>query len=174
MDEASYKPKHYKTPGYSGGIENLDEKTVSFLVEEALYGRVDRIKDPNFYDKYLWSPLIASTRNGHVEAVTYLVFRKANLNHKDYLGCSALHYACAYGRHEIVQILVESGADTRLKDDTGRTPISRAAENGHLNMLKYLHDRGADPFEKDINGHDATHYGNSYEHIYAYFGNLNY
>lgn len=48
---------------------------------------------------------------------------KLNLNAQDKNGCTALHYACAYGAKELVDKLLNAGTSFDVKDNKGRTPF---------------------------------------------------
>lgn len=48
---------------------------------------------------------------------------KLNVNAQDKNGCTALHYACAYGATALVEKLLDAGASLEVKDSKGRTPL---------------------------------------------------
>uniref|UniRef100_A0A3P9GZR9 Uncharacterized protein n=1 Tax=Oryzias latipes TaxID=8090 RepID=A0A3P9GZR9_ORYLA len=70
---------------------------------------------------------------GHVDAVSLLLEREANVNTADKKGLTALHLA-----DECVQCLLEQDACLLQGDSQGRTPIHLAAAQGHASWLSEL------------------------------------
>ena len=97
----------------------------------------------------------------HLAAYTGIVplvrsqFRIADLevDGKDSLGRTALHWAAMNGHEAAVKLLLEKGVDLESKDTgSGRTPLSWAAENGHEAVVKLLLEKGVDLESKDGGG----------------------
>jgi ankyrin repeat protein len=107
------------------------------------------------------TPLIGATKYNNPEAVKLLLEHKANPNHQNQSGISALMLASEQGFFECVKNLCEGGADVELAPSgktalsmnlSGQTPLFCAAKEGHLEIVKYLLDRGANP-------NATNHYG---------------
>lgn len=60
---------------------------------------------------------------------------EVNVDCKDQLGSSSLHYASLAGHTSIAQLLLKYGASMTLQDWTGRTALHIASARGHLNLL---------------------------------------
>lgn len=107
------------------------------------------------------TPLIGATKYNNPEAVKLLLENKANPNHQNQSGISALMLASEQGFFECVKNLCEGDADVELAPSgktalsmnlSGQTPLFCAAKEGHLEIVKYLLDRGANP-------NATNHYG---------------
>lgn len=107
------------------------------------------------------TPLIGATKYNNPEAVKLLLAYKANPNHQNQSGISALMLASEQGFFECVRNLVEGGANVELAPTgktalnmnlSGQTPLFCAAKEGHKNIVKYL-------LEKNANPNATNHYG---------------
>ena len=61
-----------------------------------------------------------------------------DVNKRDNLGCTALHYAAQADNTDIVQELLKHKGDTAACDNFGRTPVMWAACSGSVKCLKLL------------------------------------
>ena len=107
------------------------------------------------------TPLIGATKYNNPEAVKLLLQHKANPNHQNQSGISALMLASEQGFFDCVRNLVEGGADVELAPSgktalsmnlSGQTPLFCAAKEGHLEIVRYLLDKEANP-------NATNHYG---------------
>ena len=93
------------------------------------------------------TPLHAAARKGLKEVVELLIANGADVNAKDVLGQTPLHFA---DTKEIAELLVAAGADVSAKEDTrGRTPLHHAATK---EVAELLIAAGADVNAKANNG----------------------
>ena len=86
------------------------------------------------------SPLCFFSQNGETEAVSYLIKKKANLNHLAQLNYTPLMFAATENRIEVVKLLIDAGADVNIvsKDDNESTALSLAREKKHEEIIKLL------------------------------------
>lgn len=63
---------------------------------------------------------------GQLEIVKWAIEQKAELNHQDVHGWSALHLAALKGHFECAKALVEAGADKTLRDKKEQTALDLA------------------------------------------------
>ena len=98
-------------------------------------------------------PLMAASRNGHLEMAKLLVERGAQVNARNVHG-TPLSFAAETNRVETMRFLLENGADVNGKDDRYYrwTPLMRAAAAGKVEAVKLLLEKGADPYFKDKRG----------------------
>eukprot|EP00056_Hartaetosiga_gracilis_P022487 m.30891 g.30891 ORF g.30891 m.30891 type:complete len:132 (+) comp9672_c0_seq2:85-480(+) len=86
--------------------------------------------------------LIAATREGDVENVTWLLANGANVNCWDQsiLGYNRtpMHWSAIKGHLGVMKVLVAHGADTGCRDKWNRSPLHKAAINGHINIVQFL------------------------------------
>ena len=55
-------------------------------------------------------------------------------------GCTAMHYACLYGRVEVLRMLLaaQSQGSINKRDKQGRTPLMSALEFGHVECVRMM------------------------------------
>lgn len=95
-------------------------------------------------------------RNGHIDAVKWLIESKIAMTYSTDLGLS-LYWSADYGHLDIVRwLVVEQGADLNVVDEEGHTPLARCVvpgEKSSLQMLLFLAEqKNADLTKLDING----------------------
>ncbi|MEM7184992.1 MAG: ankyrin repeat domain-containing protein, partial [Spirochaetota bacterium] len=90
------------------------------------------------------------------EIISYLFKeRGANVNVRDKLGRTPLHYAVDSENMKIISYLLEKQkANVNVKDREGNSPLHAAVSQGNLKIVTYLLSKGADPNEKDSNGNN--------------------
>ena len=96
---------------------------------------------------------------GDIEAVKQHLAAGVDVNVKDKIRGTPLHYAAAYGQKKIVELLIAAGSDVNLKDQEGKTSLHYAAVNGRKFIVELLFTKNADVNAEDENGRtplDAT------------------
>jgi ankyrin repeat protein len=105
------------------------------------------------FDRYKRTVLINAAFSGNLELMEWCLDNKANINHRDNGGMSALHFAAQEGRPDVAKHLVKKGAELDIKDAQGKSPFLTALLNwnGGKNkpMIIFLLESGADPFLKN-------------------------
>ena len=94
-----------------------------------------------------------------IEAVKQHLAAGVDVNAKDKIRGTPLHYAAAYGHKEIAELLIAAGAGVKNKDEGGKTTLHYAAVNGRKIIVELLIAEGADVNAKDEDGRtplDAT------------------
>lgn len=90
-------------------------------------------------------PLHTAILEGQLEAVALLIDNGADLNARNYRGCTPLHVAVHHGDEEIVGLLLESAeVDIIADDDGGYTPLHTAIDMGNRYIIDMLVDRMCD------------------------------
>ncbi|GAT22156.1 hypothetical protein RIB2604_01501880 [Aspergillus luchuensis] len=64
----------------------------------------------------------------------------ANVNARDKLENTPLHWAANEGHLHVVQALIEAGADANVEDENGHTPLETAIEGKKSAVVRYLLD----------------------------------
>lgn len=93
-----------------------------------------------------YTPLLAATRYGQLEAIQYLIEHGAHVNDKEDLGNTALHFAASSGNIQTVAYLLKHGADVKAANNHGDTPLLEAIvgrEYEH-DIVELLLNNGAD------------------------------
>ncbi|KXH64669.1 hypothetical protein CNYM01_08198 [Colletotrichum nymphaeae SA-01] len=92
--------------------------------------------NPDVGSRLGWTPLMISTRYGHVEAIAELIRGGARLDQRGFHGWTALHVAGQNGREDAYELLVRAGASLGIVDNDGLkandTPVGRA-----VSFLRY-------------------------------------
>ena len=93
---------------------------------------------------------------GSIRAVTVLLEReKADVNHRDRYGSTALHVATELRDGQMALALLERGADVSLKNKHGETAVHSAILDGDGALAQLLIEFGADVMSKDVHGIEA-------------------
>lgn len=96
-------------------------------------------------DDYHQAPISAAAQGGHLNAVTCLLERGANINTTRTGTNTPITRASSNGHHSLVEFLLDKGADITAgcqRRGYG-TPIREAAKAGHLKVVQLLLARGA-------------------------------
>jgi ankyrin repeat protein len=84
--------------------------------------------------------------------------RGADVNSKDGLGETPLHYAARYCRVGVAELLLKAGADPNAKNEFNETPLHLTAYGCRQNCgscpktAELLLSYGADPSSRDVSG----------------------
>jgi ankyrin repeat protein len=92
----------------------------------------------------------------------------AQVNAKDALWVTPLHFACASGSDECAEVLLNHGADAGARDKTSYcTPLHVAAGFGHSDLCQRLINHNAMPEGTDRQGRQPIHQAafNGYEDV---------
>lgn len=88
-------------------------------------------------DKYQRNLLFYAVQSNNPELIDFLM-DYCEIDHQDYLGLTAFHFACFLGNLEILNKLVEIGASHMIRDSFKRLPIFYAAMNNHNEVLDWF------------------------------------
>ncbi|KAK3298588.1 ankyrin repeat-containing domain protein [Chaetomium fimeti] len=102
-----------------------------------------------------WSgraPLSYAAGRGHIDMVTLLLEKGADISHRNIHGQTPLSHAVGGGHPDMITLLLKEGADIEQGDKNDRAPLSHAAEKGHLDMVTLLLKEGADANQRDRHG----------------------
>jgi ankyrin repeat protein len=84
-----------------------------------------------------------AAREGNIEAVKQAIDDGADLNAKDNVNMTPLHWAVNNSQKEIVELLIANGADVNAKTENGWTPLHSAAGKGYKEIAELLINKGA-------------------------------
>lgn len=105
------------------------------LMASALYGKKPFIHlfyqsgaDINEINHARYSALHLALMHGDYDAVEYLVYHKANVNHQNNTGNTALHFAINQDNCRTASLLLSYGADPFLTNDDGENPITLSSK----------------------------------------------
>ena len=73
---------------------------------------------------------------GHLLVAKLLVERRADVNVKNEMGYTALHFHAFIGNVSLMKLLVERGADVRLTNSNGQTASDVERFDGKLDVLQ--------------------------------------
>ena len=89
--------------------------------------------------------LFKALQQNNTEEAEKLINAGANVNSKDELGVSPLHWAALNNNSKLVRFLLKNGANVNSAAVDGDTPLQTAVILGHTDIVKLLLDSGADP-----------------------------
>lgn len=96
----------------------------------------------------------AAAKSGHADLIFALnTDHKADLEEKDNMGRTPLHWAAFSGNIEAIKTLMSLGANIEARDLAEETPLHRAAGWANLETVKTLYQFGADTEARDHDGH---------------------
>ncbi len=90
--------------------------------------------------------------NDRVVIKAYLQGKRFDVNVRDKIGYTLLHYASAHGHADLVKYLLEQGADINLPETEGWTALHFAAIADQLKVCKVLIDKGANVESPNLEG----------------------
>lgn len=94
--------------------------------------------NPNFIGKDKMSPLIISSIKNQGLNLINLLKNKADVNHQDKIGMTALMHACEKGTIENVKIILAATPNLEIKDNENKSFKDHAVNNSHLTLNKFL------------------------------------
>lgn len=101
------------------------------------------------------TPLMTAASLGNKKIVELLLDHGADMNLRDNLGYTALHWAAYYNHGAVAEALVKRGALLDIEDREGSTPLILAAYYGHLGTVRVLVEGGARTDVEDKRGRTA-------------------
>ena len=94
-----------------------------------------------------------SAKAGDFEGIKQHIDAGVNVDLKDEIGFTPLHYVASIGQKEIAEYLIEKGADVNAKDKDGATPLHYAAPSTKsTTVVQLLLEKGADVNAKNKDG----------------------
>ena len=110
----------------------------------------------NVAGDYGYSPLLYAVREGKLDAVKFLIERKANVRQANKREDSPLHVACNMGDDavgaQIAEILLDNGAKLEKRNFDSKTPLLIALQFCSPQCVKLLLERKADTSAKAPHG----------------------
>ncbi|OHT16883.1 hypothetical protein TRFO_41480 [Tritrichomonas foetus] len=145
---------------YDIDINAVDDRGRTPLHYAAKYNKIDSVYilsihpelDLNICDKTGDNPLILAAKHGCNQIIYHILSNNLDVNHKNMLGLSALHYAVKKGHYHTVSLLLTHYAiDINIRDEIlifcfikeflislYWTPLHFAAYSGDVEMIKII------------------------------------
>nr|XP_006812202.1 PREDICTED: neurogenic locus Notch protein-like [Saccoglossus kowalevskii] len=82
-----------------------------------------------------------SNKNEYVQCCKRLIGAGADLNHRDHLGRTSLHWAVFYNKPDLVSELLDCGSDPKIRDDGGQNVLHFAIRVHAVECIQVLCDQ---------------------------------
>lgn len=102
------------------------------------------------------------------EMLEYLIIEGLDINSKNELRWTPLHYSVHHSNLEILKFLLANNAEVNTKAQHNATPLHTAAAEGDLTIVKFLLLKGADMNSKDVQGILPEHVAAQCGHLSIY------
>lgn len=109
--------------------------------------------------------LFEAVREGDIDRVRLFISKGADVNIKNNVSCTPLHYAVENGHLVVAELLIASGADVNAKTMNHLTPLHMAARRGLYNVADLLIEKGADIEAKTRKDRTALDYAIRADHM---------
>lgn len=116
--------------------------------------------NPNKIMQNGWTPFLLSVANGDMRLAKKFIEYGADINTKNTLGRSALHFAIRYDFLDFVKLLIDNNVNVNQNEDFGNAnhPIIEATIKGNINIVEILIEAGANIDVKDLKKKNALQY----------------
>ena len=109
---------------------------------------------------------VAAARNLTAGDLQKILELNPDLNVRDSIGRTALHFACRAGEMERVQLLAEhDDCDVDVVTKSGVSPLMMAVESGKMNVVVACLNSNLNPFLKDALERNAFDYAQHYRDV---------
>ncbi|AXY04464.1 ankyrin repeat protein [Fowlpox virus] len=148
---------------------NKSKTSYSFQRVELMRMIMDYCKDDEISKCLTISRMEPSRQIEEIQIMDILLSKGIDINFKDDIGNTALHYACDYRNGlNMVRHLIKNGADINIENDYGTTPLACAVSTRNIELVSILLDSGADP-----NSSSSSSIGTKVLHTAVGSGNFN-
>ena len=107
---------------------------------------------------------IAAIWNG--QAVQQIQILQPDINARDSLGRTALHFACKSGNLDTCRALLnDESCDVDIVTHAGVSPLMLAVESGNIDLVIYGLEQHFNPFLKDALDRSALDYANIFTNV---------
>jgi len=108
-------------------------------------------------NNYNRSVIHEAAKRGYEDQIAeVLLTNKQEVNKKDSLGNTPLHWTASGGHFEACELLIKNGADINVVNNAGDTPLHRAAWKGGAKVCELLINSGAAPSRSVLNKEGKT------------------
>ena len=110
--------------------------------------------------------LMLAASMGSIEMLKEVLKLKPNINAKDRLGRTALHFACRRGSLEHVTLLLSYDIiEIDEQTNGGITPLMSAVSSGNVHLIAKCLNSNMNPFLMDAIGSSAIDYAASFKNV---------
>ncbi|XP_033742587.1 uncharacterized protein LOC117329018 [Pecten maximus] len=113
----------------------------------------------------LIAPLQAAAAMGDEDNVQRLLDKKFEINDRDDMGWTALHYAVYFHNQRMITFLLDKKADIDVQNRDNKTPLHIAAEQGYFVICEKLLENGANADKHTISNEFSFSSAAKYGHV---------
>ncbi|KAJ5899934.1 hypothetical protein N7495_004678 [Penicillium taxi] len=124
--------------------DSFDTELQQQQEEESVINSCNEDKEPLFtWQRRRDTPLLLASANGHLDAVSALLSREAQIDTRNKWGNTPLQMASNNGHDNVVLHLLDKGAEIDSCNNSGNTSLQLAAAFGHDRVVSILLGKGA-------------------------------
>ena len=127
---------------------------------EGIFKELENGLSPNKIMHHGWTPFLFSIANGDMRLAKVFIEYGADINVKNTMGRSALHFAIRYNFSDFVELLIQHNVIVIIPSTSNyaKDPIIEAVIKGNLHIVKLLIEAGANINVLDSEGKRALQY----------------
>lgn len=112
-----------------------------------------------------FAALHIASREGHKEAVEWLLKNGAEVNLKGKLQRTPLHFAAESGHNDVASVLIDNGGDILVRDEAGSTPLHLACQGGDVALVQMLLSRGSSTEDRTATKETPLMFASRWAHL---------
>jgi hypothetical protein len=132
--------KHGNTLLHLAIVYGKNQAAIWLIMQGLIHGHYNHLFLTDLHQSSKSTPLILAAKTANNQVANLLIGTCKNvsqLDYSDYLGNTALHYACLTRNNDLIEALITSGADANIRNALGYLPIEYYHLDVGVSDLRY-------------------------------------